>query len=349
MAKKKDPGYRVLNKETRKVPHTLNPEEREKLRDRENELGEKVLKLEDDHKAKVAEKNEEARARRDAIKEARAAWSEAVAARKTGVSQVERQVEVRAVVATRTIDTVVVRTGEVLESRPMTEEEKRDHLQGSLDVGGASANDDGADEGAETPAVPGDEPSGVELWEDAVGDDAEGRDVAGVDGEGPAAEGDAVEVPQADALDEGEASALGLPPGWPRSWRGGEWPVKVERDELMLRESDVHDVFLRLQADGTTIPVLLNGRDGVGPIDWLERQRVAYALKLLSGVGLAAKVGRGAWAPTDRTATAQEPEPGRSDQLPEAGDITRPRLGEPQTEADALLADAGDTAAAWTM
>lgn len=337
MAKKKDPGYRVITKETRKVPHTLNPEEREKLRDRENELGEKVLKLEDDHKAKIAEKNEEARARRDAIKEARAAWSEAVAARKTGVSQVERQVEVRAVVATQTIETVVVRTGEVLDSRPMTEEEKRDHLQGSLDVGAEPAGE-----------VAGDDDEHVELWEDAVGDDAEGRDAAGGDEAAPA-EGDdsVVEVPQADALDEGEASALGLPTGWPRSWRGGEWHVKVEGDELPLTEADVHNVFLRLQSDGTTIPVLLAGRDGVGPIDWLERQRVAYALKLLSGVGLAAKVGRGAWAPTDRTAPAEVPEPGRADPLPEAGDITRPRLQEPETVADAMLASAGETAAIW--
>ena len=167
-------------------------------------------------------------------------------------------------------------------------------------------------------------------------------------GTGDEEDDDGEEVPQADALDEGEASALGLPPGWPRSWRGGEWPVKVERDELMLRESDVHDVFLRLQPGGTTIPVLLGGRDGVGPIDWLERQRVAYALRLLSGVGLAAKVGRGAWAPTPPVPAA-EPEPGRSDTLPEAGDITRPRLSEPETKADAMLADAGETAAAWAM
>ena len=324
MAKRKVDGYQVIAKETRKLPHTLSEEERHKLRDREAELGEKVLALEREHEAVRTTEKEEARARREAIKDARSAWSEAIDARRTGVSQVERKVEIRAVVATQTIDVVVVSTGETLESRPMTEEEKLKHLQGPLDLGDAPAEGE-----AQAAPVEGDEASGVELWEDA-----------------PAT---TVEVPQADALDAGEAEALGLPAGWRRSWRGAEWTVKVNGDELTLREGDVHDVWLRLSdVVGVSVKELLDGREGVGPMNWLERQRVAYALKLLVEAGLARKAGR-EWVAVVADAPVEAPEPGRADPLPEAGDITRPRLSEPETVADAMLADAGETAAAWAM
>lgn len=315
MAKKKvQDSYQVIAKETRKLPHTLSEEERLKLREKENELGEKVLKLEREHESVRASEKEEARARREAIKDARSAWSEAIDARRTGVSQVERKVEVRAVVATQTIDVVVVSTGEVLESRPMTEDEKIKHLQGPLDLGDAPAEGE-----AQAAPVEGDEASGVELWEDA-----------------PAT---TVEVPQADALEAGEAEALGLPAGWRRSWRGAEWTVKVNGDELTLREGDVHDVWLRLSdVVGVSVAELLKGRDGVGPLDWLERQRVAYALRLLVEAGLARKAGR-EWVAVVADAPVEAPEPGRADPLPEAADPARPRRSEPSTKADALVAD----------
>lgn len=78
MARRKAVTFLVIEKLTKKLPVTLDPEEREALKDRENELGERVLTLERKHESIRAEEKEEARTRREEMKEARAAWSQTI-------------------------------------------------------------------------------------------------------------------------------------------------------------------------------------------------------------------------------------------------------------------------------
>lgn len=325
MAKK---DYRLIEKTTRKLPHALTPEERERLKDAENNLGEKVLNLEREHERIRGQEKDEARARREAIKDARSAWVEAMDARRTGVAPRETRVEVRAVIATQTIDVVIAKSGEILESRPMTEEERRDYLQAPLDL---------------TPATEGQEAPPAE--EVAAKADAVPESEPAAQSDEPAAE--------SDELDEGEAEALGLPVGWPRSWRGNQWTVRGEA----LREADVLDVYLRLKVDGTTIDEVLDGAGAVQGMAALgcTRASVGRALSLLRAKGLARRLeAPGVWGAVDKrrphAEPEVEPEPGRTDTLPEAADAPRPRRqGRRPTKADALVNAAAEQSDGWGL
>lgn len=131
---KKQPKYLVIEKLSKELPTELDAAEREALKDRENQLGEAVLVLEREHESIRAGEKEEARTRREAIKDARAAWSKTIDERRSGTAMREYKCELRAVIASQTIDLVRVTDGEVIETRAMSEEERAKYLQPSLDI-----------------------------------------------------------------------------------------------------------------------------------------------------------------------------------------------------------------------
>lgn len=135
-----------------------------------------------------------------------------------------------------------------------------------------------------------------------------------------------------------------IPDGWPKAWDGKTWTVQVEGEAVDLEESGVLEVYLRMP---TELPGAKVG-ELVTLIPWLARQSIARAVKLLESKGLARCGEAKRWLALTPSSPAPEvPEPGKSDLLPEAGDIVRPRLSEPGTKADALLADAGEVASSY--
>lgn len=132
MARRKAITYHLIEKLDRELPVELDPEERERLKDTENELGERVDTLEREHEQIRADEKEQARARREDIKDARAAWRKTMGERRSGTAMRTFKCELRAVIATQSIDLVRVKDGETVESRPMNEDERVKYLQGSL-------------------------------------------------------------------------------------------------------------------------------------------------------------------------------------------------------------------------
>lgn len=222
MARKKvKPEFLLIEKVTRELPVELSPEEREALKDRENQQGEEVLTLERQHEQIRADEREEARARRDAIKDARAAWSKTIDARRSGTEMREFKCELRAMIKTQTIDLVRVHDGEVVESRPMSEEERLRYLQGDMFEADSPAGDIGQTLGVlRLMPLPADE-----------------------------------EEPESgDELPADEREALGgLPAGWPRRWVGAEWTCG---DDIPLAGGDIFEVYLRIGAKGSTVDEL---------------------------------------------------------------------------------------------
>lgn len=165
----------------------------------------------------------------------------------------------------------------------------------------------------------------------------------------PGAEGEPVEPVPPDALSDDDCDALGLPKGWLRAWRDQTWDVSG----ATLAESDLREVYIRLADTGTTLAELVDGREGVAAMDWLDEARVRRALVMLTGSGLTTKLVRpgeqAAWAPTVAI-VVEEPEPGRADPLPEAADAPKPkRQGKKATKADKLVNAAAEQSDGWGL
>lgn len=321
------PRHRLIGRETRRFEFPLTLEERARIGDRVGNLGRRLRELEREHdaeteraKARIAaaksEASEEASKRRTEIAEAAADFDNALEAQTTGVERRSVEVERRAVLATSTIEVVRVDTGEVVETRPMQEPEVARYVrQGTIEdvTGGATVK------------------AGVEP--------AEGEEAPEDDDEA-----------DSDALDEEEAARLKRPVGWPRSWGGKSWTVKGEP----LDEADVYEVYLRLTSAGVSLDTLCDGNGAVQGLEasgMMSRALVGRALSLLRGKGLADRgEGKGVWVLVDRTSAPEEPEPGRHDPLPEAGDAKRPkRQGKTRTKADALVNDAAEQSDGWGL
>lgn len=331
------PRYRLMAREARRFDFPLSLEERAQIGDRVADLGRELRALQVEHekeievgrdriKALKSECAEASKARREAIAEAAEDFDNAIAAHSTGIERRNVDIERRAIVASATIEVVRLDTGEVVETRAMNEAEQQKWCrQGTIeDVTGGATVTAGVTEGASA------EPS--------ESDDAD---------EAAATKGDP------DALDEGEADALGLPVGWPRSWRGKVWQVKGAE----LAESDVLEVYLRLTAAGVTLDALMDGTEGVQGLDAMgvPRASVGRALAMLRKKGLADRgEGKGVWVLVDRkaarSAPEEEPEPGRRDPLPEAADAPRPkRQGKAATKADKLVNAAAEQSDGWGL
>lgn len=326
------PRYRLMAREARRFEFPLSLEERAQIGDRVADLGRELRALEVEHEAAIeagrdrikalkSECAEASQKRREALKEAAEEFDNALAAHKTGIERRSVDIERRAIVASATIEVVRLDTGEVVETRPMTEAEQAKWCrQGTIEdvTGGATVQ------------------AGV------VEDPNDGSDGAG----------DAPSEPS-DGLDEGEAEALGLPVGWLRSWRDKTWQVKAET----LTENGLHETYLRLTAAGVTIDALLEGTPVVQGLSAMgvPRACVGRALVLLKKAGLADRgEGRGVWVRVDRKAASaepeEEPEPGRADPLPEAADAPRPkRQGKAATKADKLVNAAAEQSDGWAL
>lgn len=216
MAKKKAPDWIKVEDVTRQLPVELSEQERLELRTRENEQGEEVLLLEREHEHIRTEEKEAARARREVIKDARAAWSKTIDERRSGTALREFKCQVRAMLATQTIDTVRIKDGETVDSRPMTEDERGRYLQqGLLD---------------DAPTVR----AGLVTDADAVVEE-------------PEASAD-------DTLPDDECDAIRVPHGWPRAWRDRRW--RVDDAALPLTGPDVAQVYYSLSASGSTLDEL---------------------------------------------------------------------------------------------
>lgn len=128
--------------------------------------------------------------------------------------------------------------------------------------------------------------------------------------------------------------------GWPVAWMAAGWSrlVQVESGDVALEEPHVWEVYVQTPSEGEGIT-----GGAVAKATGYQLQCAVRALELLVGKGFAKKVGRRWWSVMPGATGEVPAEGGRKDSLPEAGDITRPRLTEPATKADALLADAGET------
>lgn len=288
MSKAKKNGsetYKLLERGERKLPVELDPAERDAR-------AHTLAKLVQNFRALDAKRAEVAREWRVKLKAAKEEIDEAAIAVEEGVEQKKFVVEVRAVFATRSVDTVRVEDGEVLESRAMTTDESRDYLQPPLDIGAP----------AETPDVI-DVPLGLPYRPD---------DGEIIDAETEPDDGDADADDAAAVRDEGEYEALGLPANWPPRWRGKTWKV----GDAELAESDVLEVYLRVSGAGVELEEL------AGKLTWLNRAQVGRALALLKKQGMVEKVG-GKFCAVE--GEPEEPEPGRADPLPEASAAPKPR------------------------
>lgn len=303
--------YRVIGREAIRLGIPLDVHERATLGDKIGSLATSMRQLERDHEEANVAARAEAKLRREAIQDAQAALDAALEAQTTGVETRTFPGERRGVIATTKVELVRLDTEEVVESRDMTEAEQAKWCrQGDiLDVAG----------GATVPVSP--------------------------TGEGEPTAPRAPAEPAAPETDDRWAAGDVYPEGWPVAWKGKEWLVQIGDDPKALREADVLEVWLRLNepetGEGQTV------KDLALVVTWVPRQGITRALQLLRDKVLAKKTGQKWWALKASAAPAEVPEPGRADTLPEAGDITRPRLSEPETVADAMLADAGEVAGNW--
>lgn len=249
MARRKAVTFLVIEKLTKKLPVTLDPEEREALKDRENELGERVLTLERAHEAASNYAKELSRARKERIEDARAAWAETMDERISGTAQREFKCELRAVIATQSIDLVRLPAGDVVDTRPMNEEERLKYLQGSL--------------------LPDkDEPQSALVY--ATGDL-------------PAPTSYEPDTIEADTLPDDDCDALSMPHGWPRVWLGRSW--RIEGQDVPLQGSDITQVYLTLSPSGSSVESLCDHPS----CGFLGRPSIVRGLALLLNQGLAVK------------------------------------------------------------
>lgn len=310
------PKYRVIGREAIRLGIPLDVHERATLGDKIGSLATNMRQLERDHEEANVAARAEAKLRREAIQDAQAALDAALEAQTTGIETRTFPGERRAVIATTKVELVRLDTDEVVESRDMTEAEQAKWCrQGDIldATGGAtvpvSPTGETEPEAPRAPAEPA-APESDERW--AYG--------------GP------------DAT---------YPEGWPVAWKGRDWLVQIGDDPKALREADVLEVWYRLNepetGEGQTV------KDLSVPLTWIPRQSITHALQLLKDKGLARSSSRRWWRIVPDAAPVEAPEPGRADPLPEAGDIVRPRLTEPETKADVMLADAGETATTWGM
>jgi hypothetical protein len=312
------PKYRVIARERHAVDVPLTTEERMRAAERAAERSDTVMQLEEEHKLASKREAAEAKLRREEIEEAKEALRAALGARHTGIERRYFEAERRAMVASATIELVLVETGEIVDSRAMSESEQAKWCrQGDItDVTGGATVEQGIvvgdDSGDEQPA-----------------DDSAEREPAK---EPVDADDEAVKLAE-------ENDAMGLPEWWPRAWRDKEW--KAGKDEVVTA-GDVREVYIRLPEAGRQLDMLLEG-----VASFLTRAQVTKALALLKKQGRARKlVIEGepvVWASC--VPDESEPEPGRSEEGPEAADPKqRPRRIEPATHVDRLLADAAGVA-----
>lgn len=298
MARRKAVTFLVIEKLTKKLPVTLDPEEREALKDRENELGERVLTLERAHEAASNYAKELSRARKERIEDARAAWAETMDERISGTAQREFKCELRAVIATQSIDLVRLPAGDVVDTRPMNEEERLKYLQGSL--------------------LPDkDEPQSTLVY--ATGDL-------------PALTSDESDTIEADTLPDDECDALSLPHGWPRVWLGRSW--RVEGSDVPLQGADVAQVYLCISPSGSTVDALVS-HPSCGWHGPAGRAYIVRALALLLNQGLAVKADDLWFASVE--APKEPTEPGRNDSLPEASAAPKPKRRRAKDTGEAAI------------
>lgn len=300
--------YKLLERGERKLPVELDPSERDAR-------AHTLAKLVQNFRALDAERADVARTWRVKLKAAKEEIDEAAKAVEEGVEQKKFVVEKRAVFSAQTIDLVRMPDEEVLESRPMTEEEKRDLLQQSLDVTAT------APESAEAHAAEVEEAGLLGLPYRPEEDIVDGE-LEAVGGE---AGSDAGPDEDEGQYDEGEYEALGLPPTWPRKWRGKAWKV----GEAELAESDVLEVYLRTKASGIGIDEL--GEQAT----WLNRAQIGRALSLLKKADLVNKADGGKWCAVE--GVPEEQEPGRNDPLPEASAAPKPKRRRAKDTGEAAI------------
>lgn len=283
----------------------LTEKDRAEKGDRLAELSIKKVRLEDEKRDKTSALNER-------IKGVKSDIDELAQALHKGTEDRSVPTEVRAMIGAQTIDTVrVLDDGTIVmcSSRPMTEEERRRHLQGELPIANPSPSAQGELEMPDAPPVEA---------------SAEGED-------GEAA-------PEDDGINE----ALGLPAKWPAKWREGEW--KVQGSDTALSSAGLHEVYLRTRSDGSTVDELAAQIDWLDR----PRINRALAMLKRKGFAAKADDGRWlSTEPTE--ARAPEPEPGRVQADPESDVGPRPQRREPTDTGEKMIANAMGVSDTWAV
>src|SRR5690606_24722309 len=136
---------------------------------------------------------------------------------------------------------------------------------------------------------------------------------------------------EGDTLPDDECDAVNVPRGWPRAWMERRW--RVEGAALPLTGADVAQVYHSLSASGSTLDDLC--AEGA-PSAYLGRPHVARAIALLNGREIVVKDDDGRWWASVE-APAEPTEAGRSDTLPEAAEIVRPKRRRAKDTGEAAI------------
>lgn len=249
MARRKAITHLVIDKLTKKLPVTLDPEEREGLKDTIVSLAEKLTALNREDEAIKLNQREATRARKERIDETEYSLRRTQDEHRYGTAEREFKCELRAVIATQSIDLVRLPDNDVVETRPMNEEERVKYLQQSL--------------------LPDkDEPQSALVY--ATGDL-------------PAPTSYEPDTIEADTLPDDDCDALSLPHGWPRVWLGRSW--RIEGQDVPLQGSDITQVYLTLSPSGSSVESLCDHPS----CGFLGRPSIVRGLALLLNQGLAVK------------------------------------------------------------
>lgn len=316
-AEAKAPTYRVLGTEKVYVDHRLTTDEKLAANESANKRGEALLDLQASLEAAQLRWNEDRAELKAKIDDAEDAWKSALRARHTGIERRGYTAERRADIPTATVQLVRLDSMEVVESRAMTSAEQAKYCrQGDIEdlTKGATVK--------ATVEQPKPEPTAL----------AEAF-----------AKADEKKTEKA-AKDERDKD------GWPVAWMapGKSWSIPLGGGETMaLTEPDVRQVYIVVPSEGTGLK--LAEVAALAPLAYLPKPALSKALALLETKRLAVKGMGMRWLTTPPGAKpAPEPQPGRADALPES-DVqpSARKMTEPETKADALIADAVESGAGW--
>lgn len=299
MAHRKAVTFLVIEKLTKSLPVTLDPDEREGLKDTIVSLADKLTALNREDESIKLDQREASRARKERIDETEASLRRTQDEHKHGTAEREFKCELRAVIATQSIDLVRLPDNDVVDTRPMNEDERLKYLQGSLLPDKDEPQTTLACSAGDLPAPTDSQP--------VAPDDID-----------------------PDLMPDDECDAVGVPHGWPRRWLGRSWAI--EGSETPLTGADIAQVYLAISASGSAVDALCEH----ALCNWLSRPHIVRALALLLNQGLVVKDDEGKWFAAVEM-PAPETEPGRKDTLPEAAVAPKPKRRGAKDTGEALL------------
>jgi len=303
--------YRLLSVDTEKMPVELSQEERDRCAIELAELVEQKEALTEEKRDVVREWRVKLNAKQEEVDDCAAGVIR-------GAKPKAFSIETRAIYKTRMIERVRAEDGKLIDRRVMTPDEEVTYLQ--TDIGG-----DRATSTLNRDPSPDAKTGPLKL---VSGDSSPEASSTLVHSTGPDEPTEEQEVPEID--DDTRAALGGLPRGWRKVWLDSRW--LIEGEALPLSGGDLFEVYLRISGKGSTTAILHAACEPVG----LSLGHVQRALAIMRRCGLVRADEGGVWFVTEE-APEVETEPGRTDTLPEAAEVKRPKRGGSKTKADALV------------